>query len=400
MGQSSSFPLDHIWCAIPVYNNQATVKSVAMECHSIIPQVVVVDDGSTDADVEKLLSDSGIVVLRHEKNRGKGEAILTALRHIEAQGGRFMITIDGDGQHYPRDLEKFIPLLQEDDTSIVIGCRRFEGDNVPRKSRLGREIGNSWLRIEAGVSIEDCQSGFRAYPVKYLSQLKLNGSSFDFEVEVLARAVWAGLTLRTIAVDVWYPEPRLRVSSFRPVVDNFRIACMHARLVGRRLLPFSQRKLVRSVEDRLDPRVLLHPIKMLRALLSENAAPGLLGVSAAVGVFVATLPILSLHTVVILYIATRLRLNRMMAVSIQHLCMPPFVPMICIELGYRIRYGQWLTEFSKKTVFSEVHHRLFEWLLGSLVVAPVGAVLVGGIVFLGARAIRSRAGRRRNGAQA
>jgi glycosyltransferase involved in cell wall biosynthesis len=371
-----------------------------MECHSIIPQVVVVDDGSTDADVEELLSGSGIVVLRHEKNRGKGEAILTALRHVEAQGGRFMITIDGDGQHYPGDLEKFIPLLQEDETFILIGSRRFEAQSVPRKSRIGRDIGNSWLRIETGASIDDCQSGFRAYPVKYLSQLKLNGSFFDFEVEVLARAVWAGLTLRTIAIDVWYPEPRLRVSSFRPFVDNFRIACMHARLVGRRLLPFPHRKLVPSVEDRLDLRVLLHPIKMLRQLLSENAAPGLLGVSAAVGVFIATLPIFSLHTVVILYVATRLRLNRVMAVSIQNLCMPPFVPMICIELGYRMRYGHWLTEFSTKTVFAEAHHRLFEWLLGSLLLAPVGAVLVGGIVFLGARAIRSRAGRRGNGAQA
>ena len=118
------------------------------------------------------------------------------------------------------------------------------------------------------------------------------------------------------------------------------------------------------------------------------------------GVFVATLPIFALHTVVILYVATRLRLNRMLAVSIQNLCMPPFVPMICIELGYRMRYGHWLTEFSTKTVLAEAHHRLFEWLLGSFVVAPLGAVLVGGIVYLGARAIRGRVGRRGDGEQA
>jgi len=175
---------------------------------------------------------------------------------------------------------------------------------------------------------------------------------------------------------------------------------MHARLVGRRLLPIPHRKLIPSDEDRVDLRVLLHPIEMLKRLLSENATPGLLGVSAAVGVFLATLPIFALHTVVILYVATRLRLNRVMAVSIQNLCMPPFVPMICIELGYRMRYGQWLTEFSTKTILGEAHHRLFEWLLGSFLVAPVGAVLVGGIVFLGARAIRGRVGWRGNGARA
>jgi hypothetical protein len=89
-----------------------------------------------------------------------------------------------------------------------------------------------------------------------------------------------------------------------------------------------------------------------------------------------------------------------MAVAVQNLCMPPFVPMLCIELGYRMRYGHWLTEFSRKTLVGELHHRLFEWLIGSLVVAPVAAVLVGGTVFLGARAIQSRGRRQSDGAGA
>jgi glycosyltransferase involved in cell wall biosynthesis len=397
MGKSSRTELDDIWCAIPVYNNKATVASVAVECRSLIPQVVVVDDGSTDVDVEGLFTDSDVTVLRHERNRGKGAAILTALRHVRARGGRYMITIDADGQHRPRDLEKFLPLLREDDTAIVIGCRDLTRSDIPRKSRVGSQIGNFWLRIETGVSIDDCQSGFRAYPVELVSQLKLTGSRYEFETEVLARAVWAGLELRTVEVEVWYPEPRLRVSGFKPFIDNLRISCMHARLVGRRLLPIPHRRLLPAEKPRLDLRMLRHPIKMLRGLLEENATPGLLGMSAAVGTFLAALPLISLHTVVIIYVATRLRLNRVMAVSIQNLCMPPFVPMLCIELGYRMRYGHWLTEFSRKTLVGELHHRLFEWLLGSLVVAPVAAVLVGGAVFLAARAIQSR-GRRQSDA--
>jgi uncharacterized protein (DUF2062 family) len=400
METSSRIDRDHIWCAIPVYNNKETVASVAEECCSLIPQVVVVDDGSADADVEGLLSGNDVTVLRHEKNRGKGAAILTALRFVKDQGARFMITIDADGQHQPRDLEKFLPLLQEADTAIVIGCRNLTHEDVPKRSRLGNQIGNFWLRIETGVSVDDCQSGFRAYPVEYISQLKLSGSHFDFETEVLAKAVWAGLSLKTVAVDVWYPEPRRRVSGFRPFMDNFRISCMHARLLGRRLLPIPHRKLLPSEEPRLDLRMLLHPIKLLRGLLDENATPALLGMSAAVGTFLAALPLISLHTVVIIYVATRLRLNRVMAVSVQNLCMPPFVPMLCIELGYRMRYGQWLTDFSTKTIVGELHQRLFEWLIGSLVVAPVVAVLAGGAVFLGARAIQSRGRGQSDGAGA
>jgi hypothetical protein len=90
-----------------------------------------------------------------------------------------------------------------------------------------------------------------------------------------------------------------------------------------------------------------------------------------------------------------LQLNKVMAVSIQNLCMPPFVPMICIEVGYRMRHGRWLTDFSATVIFGEAHHRLFEWLLGSLVVAPIAAVVVGGVVFAGAWALQTGAERRR-----
>jgi uncharacterized protein (DUF2062 family) len=112
------------------------------------------------------------------------------------------------------------------------------------------------------------------------------------------------------------------------------------------------------------------------------------------------LPLISLHTVVILYVATRLRLNRVMAVSIQNLCMPPFVPVLCVELGYRMRYGHWLTDLSMRTLVGELHQRLLEWLIGSLAVAPVAAILVGGAVLLGARAVQGRGRRQGDGGAA
>ena len=229
-------PADRIWCVVPVYNNGRTVKSIADECRLYINNILVVDDGSTDADIPGMFAETDISVIRHKKNRGKGEAIMSAAGYIAAKGGLFMITIDADGQHYPKDLDKFIPLLSDDVSSIVIGCRNFNVENIPGSSRFGRKFANFWLWVETGVSISDCQSGFRAYPVKHLLRLKLHGARFDFESEVLARAVWAGLELKTVEVDVWYPEPSKRVSAFRPVLDNIRISIMHAGLVGRRIL--------------------------------------------------------------------------------------------------------------------------------------------------------------------
>ena len=106
-----------------------------------------------------------------------------------------MITIDADGQHDPRDIEKFFPLMREGGSELIIGCRDFNTENVPASSRFGRSFANFWLKVETGQTVDDCQSGFRAYPVRYLNQLRFKGNRYDFEAEVLAKAAWAGLEL-------------------------------------------------------------------------------------------------------------------------------------------------------------------------------------------------------------
>lgn len=236
MLQTDDINYDAIWCVVPVYNNGKTVKSIATKCRQYLKKVLVVDDGSTDADLFGLFRDTDIKVIRHERNLGKGKAIMTAAKFVEENGGLYMITIDADGQHYPEDLQKFIPLISGDDQSIIIGCRNFETENVPASSRFGRKFANFWLLVETGISIEDCQSGFRAYPVRCFSMIHMNGSHYDFEAEILAKGVWAGFKLKTVPIKVWYPEPQSRVSSFKPFLDNFRISVMHARLVGKSIL--------------------------------------------------------------------------------------------------------------------------------------------------------------------
>jgi glycosyltransferase involved in cell wall biosynthesis len=386
MQQNNVNSSQHIWCAVPVYNNKGTVRDIVQGCRSVLEKVVVIDDGSTDADVASLLAGIDAVVLRHDKNSGKGRAVLSAARYIEEQGGDYMITIDADGQHNPADIEKFIPLLDEKAPAIIIGSRNFDTENVPGKSRFGRKFANLWLHVETGVHIDDCQSGFRAYPVTYLNRMKFRGSHYDFEAEVLAKAVWAGLSLKTVNIGVVYPEPEKRVSSFRPFLDNLRISHTHVMLVGSRLIPFRHRQLVER--PRTDFKMLRHPGRLLLLLLKENATPAGLAMSAAVGIFLAVLPLMFLHTVIILYVAARLNLNKIVAVNVQHLCMPPFVPALCIEIGFFMRNGRWLTNISFETVFAQFSDRLLEWLLGSLVIAPLGAVLIAVITFFSAAFIK------------
>jgi len=387
MRQNNSLPRTAIWCAVPVYNNKDTVRRVAAECRAILPNVVVVDDGSTDSDVSALLTGLGVVVLRHRTNLGKGQAILTASQYIEDHGGVYMITIDADGQHRPQDIEKFIPLIREEEPSVIIGCRDFNTAHVPATSRFGRSFANFWLRIETGLTVGDCQSGFRAYPVQYLNRLRFKGSRYDFEAEVLAKACWAGLEFKTIDINVVYPKPEERVSSFQPIADNLRLTRIHAMLVGRRLLPVPHKRLVQN-RTKIDTSLLRHPGKVLKMLLQESATPEGLALSAAVGLFIAVLPLLFMHSIVIFYVSLRLNLNKVVTLNIQHLAMPPFVPALCIEVGYYLRHGRWLTDLSFATVFQQFSSRLYEWFLGSLFIAPLAAVLIGAVMYVTAAAVK------------
>jgi len=379
-----------IWCAIPVYNNSATLRSVVEGCLRMLPgHVVVVDDGSTDADVKSILNGLDVVLLTHSANLGKGAAIMTASGYVEDNGGVHMITIDADGQHDPADMDRFFPYLAHDDDVMLVGARDFGASaNVPAGSRFGRRFANFWLRVEAGVSVSDCQSGFRSYPVRHINRLRFRGVRYDFEAEVLARAAWAGLEIRDVDISVSYPPPGERISHFKPLFDNFMLTHRHILLIHRRLLPWPHKKLVKR--DRLDYKLLLHPSKVMQMLLREHSTPGGLAVAAGVGVFLGAVPLLFVHSLVILYVSSRLNLNKLMALNTQHLCMPPVVPAICIELGYYLRNGVLLTDLSFETVFVQFGDRLLEWFIGSLIVGPVLAALVGLIVYVASVFIRNR----------
>ncbi|MCD4781869.1 MAG: DUF2062 domain-containing protein [Candidatus Omnitrophica bacterium] len=379
-----------IWCIIPVYNNGRTLHDVVLGCKNQIENIVVVDDGSTDIDVRLKVADDRVVVLRHATNQGKGSALMTGLRYVRKHGGKYAITIDADGQHFPQDISKFISEVKGKDDLIVIGARDFSVENVPGKSKFGRNFANFWFKVETGLLIRDCQSGYRAYPVDHVLQLGIKGKHYNFETEVITKAAWAGLRLKTINVGVKYDKGNARVSHFHAWKDNLRISKTHTFLVLRRLFPLPHKKLIARKEDIIYQELFKHPVKILKHLLKENTTPEGLAASAAVGILLAVLPLIAMHTIAIIYVTTRLHLNKIMAVSIQNLCIPPFVPALCIEIGHYIRYGEWLTEVSIDVIFYQALDRIWEWFLGSLIVAPVLAILTGGIVFIIAKFLQRK----------
>ncbi|MDT8391709.1 MAG: DUF2062 domain-containing protein [Lentisphaeria bacterium] len=388
MKPSVSFDTQKIWCVIPVYNNAGTIRHVTAGCLACCDNVLIVDDGSTDAALKNTLADLPCEILTHDTNRGKGAAIVSALREVKKRGGSHMITIDGDGQHDPADIPVFFDIIAEDPAALIIGCRNFQTENVPRGSRFGRVFSNLWTKIETGLSLRDTQSGFRSYPVDLTMRLSLHGQRYDFEVEVLARAAWGGLPVKEVDVSVRYAPDR--VSSFRPFKSNLIISLMHTRLVGRRLLPWPHRRLIEKQGPSDAWRLLKSPKAFIRSLLKENTSPAELAAAAAVGTVLAVLPLIGCHTPAIIYAAARLHLNKVMATAIQIFYSPPGVPFICIQVGYFIRHGHWWTDFTRKSLTTELHHRLLEWLIGSILLAPFYAIVAAAAVYWLATVIQRR----------
>jgi len=380
--------------AIPLYDNPATILAVAAACRRHVEDVLVIDDGSTrlPPDFEDALDRQGIDLLRRHSNGGQGAAILNGAERLAAKGLDYVITVDADGQHLADDLPAFLTLLDAEGAEkdlIIVGVRDFQDSNAPRSSVFGRNFSNFWVKLETGVSCADTQSGFRAYPIKALLRSGCRCRRYTFIVESLVRLLWGGLRLQELPIRTIYQPPGQYVSHFRPFLDNLRFSLLHTWLVCRRLLPWPHRRLVpRKPSSFL--ALLRSPRAFLGQLLRENASPEMLGVSAGVGTFLAVLPLISCHTIAILYTCVRLKLNKVMALAIQNLYMPPLAPFLCIELGHFLLRGHILREASMQTIVREAHLRLLDWLAGSLVLGPLFAILAGLATYFVARGIQHR----------
>jgi glycosyltransferase involved in cell wall biosynthesis len=221
---------------IPVYNHAGGVASVIERALVLNLPVWVVDDGSTDGTVAGLARFDGITLLRHEKNRGKGEAILTGFAAMAGKAD-WAVTLDADGQHDPADVPALIRAIPAGGRPIVIGRREgMIGDDVPWTSRFGRKFSNFWVRAAGGPVLSDTQSGMRIYPLPEAANLGVRARRFQFEVEILVRARWAGISVIESPVRVSYTPGMKRISHFRPFVDFCRNSATFTRLIFLRIV--------------------------------------------------------------------------------------------------------------------------------------------------------------------
>ncbi|HJQ85197.1 MAG TPA: glycosyltransferase family 2 protein [Candidatus Binatia bacterium] len=217
---------------VPAYRAAATIAEVVTGAQAHCARVIVVDDGSGDETAARARA-AGAEVLVHPVNAGKGAAIATGLRALEATGVTRALTLDADGQHLPREIPVLLDASDAAPAAIVVGVRRKTGHTIRRLNRFGNWIADRLLRLIAGQPLPDTQSGFRVYPVATTLSLGVRGTHYDFETEVLLRAARHQIPLVGVPVDVHYPPVAERVSHFRPARDTIRIIETVLRVLAR-----------------------------------------------------------------------------------------------------------------------------------------------------------------------
>ena len=211
---------------IPVYNNAGTITDVVQRTLRYCKDVIVVDDGSTDGSSDSL-SKLGAVVVRYERNRGKGYALKIGFKEAKARGFERAITIDADGQHFPEDIPVFAAQAKEDPEAMLVGSRNLQMENMPGGNTFANKFSNFWFRLQTGVNLPDTQSGFRLYQLNRIGRLRFLTYRYEAELELLVFQCWKGVPMRPVGINVYYPPEGERVTHFRPFWDFFRISVLN-----------------------------------------------------------------------------------------------------------------------------------------------------------------------------
>ncbi|HKQ58187.1 MAG TPA: glycosyltransferase family 2 protein, partial [Candidatus Eisenbacteria bacterium] len=217
---------------IPAYQAAGFLGGVLerLAALALRPDVLVVNDGSTDATAEVARA-GGARVLSFPENRGKGYALLAGFEALAEYDG--VVTLDADGQHPPECLPEFVATSERLGADLVLGVRALSG-SMPVIRRLANGVSSGWATWLAGAPVGDSQCGYRLYGRRLLERTPITPGRYEVESEVIVRAARLGFRLAQVPIPTVYGE---ETSHIRTMRDVPRIVGVLARLTVERMVP-------------------------------------------------------------------------------------------------------------------------------------------------------------------
>lgn len=201
----ASYPDD--WLVIPLYNEATVVGDVVAGALPTFPNIVCVDDGSTDGSAD-IARAAGAVVLSHATNLGQGAALQTGLSFVcEQRGARALVTFDADGQHQVSDARAMVDLIDSGQAAIVFGSRFLDGRTSPGLvKRVVLRFAVWFTKQSTGMQLTDAHNGLRAMTVEAARQVDLTQDRMAHASEIVLQLNRTGLPWREHPVHVLYTD--------------------------------------------------------------------------------------------------------------------------------------------------------------------------------------------------
>ena len=194
-------------------------------------KLIIVNDGSAaecEPVFDQVKSIPQCTLLVHPENRGKGRALKTAFRYFlentEYESYYGVVTADADGQHSPKDTRAVADAIAAGGrkNNFVLGCRDFDSENVPFKSKKGNKITRAVMHLLFSKRITDTQTGLRGLNRKFIREcLKLGGERFEYEINMLIVGMRTQNIVEVPIETIYFNQNR--ASSFKAVKDSVRI---------------------------------------------------------------------------------------------------------------------------------------------------------------------------------
>ncbi len=372
----------HCCVVLPTYNNPKTLRRVLDGILVYTSDIIVVNDGSTDSTKDILSNYPQIIQLHQPKNVGKGHALKIGFKHALSIGFDYAITLDTDGQHFPVDIPHFIVALDvsENKNILIIGDRNMNEADVLARSAKGNRVSTFWMKAATGLKLQDSQSGFRLYPIKYMKDIRFMRSTkkFEFEIEAIVKSFWSGTEIIHVPILVLY-DMNERVSHFRPFMDIARMVVLYTWFLLVRLFYITPRNFFRKLKKKGLKRFIVEDF------LRHQDSPKKKALSIALGVFIGLSPLWGFHTIIVIFLAILLRLNKVISFAFSNISLPPFIPLVLL---LSLQTGNWVlgidTHYELDTVLDNINliQNLKSYIVGSIVLSISSALIFGGLGYI------------------
>lgn len=205
---------------IPTYNESAAIGAVVQKVREKGFDVLVVDDGSSDGSAD-IARNSGALVLVNAKNHGKGYSLQRGFDYIISRDYDALITMDGDGQHAPEDLGKFVELFEQKHPDVICGNRMRNPKGMPGVRFVTNKVMSGLISLVCRQKIYDTQCGYRLIKTDVLRNIQLSSAAFEIESEVLIKASKKRYRIASVFIQTIYSNERSKINPFFDTVRFF-----------------------------------------------------------------------------------------------------------------------------------------------------------------------------------